>query len=129
MHMDTGVSRARQIEEEQQFLDAMYQRLDADLSASITAHERVMAEPAEGPEELYARDLEVSRIAEHIRQLHSAERSLCFGRIDGVQPGHSVHVGRIGLRTDAGEVLLVDWRGGEGPAPLPPPPASRAGAG
>lgn len=108
--MDTGAGRARQIEEEQRSLDAMYARLDADLSASLSAHERAMVAPVEGPEDLYARDLEVSRLADNIRQLHSAERSLCFGRIDGVQPGQSLHVGRIGLRTNAGELLLVDWR-------------------
>jgi DNA helicase IV len=110
MRMDTGAGRARQIEEEQQSLDVMYARLDANLSASLSAHARAMAAPVEGPEDLYARDLEVSRVADNIRQLRSAERSLCFGRIDGAHQGKSLHVGRIGLRTDAGKLLLVDWR-------------------
>lgn len=88
----------------------MYARLDADVSESLSAHARAMAAPVEGPEELYARDLDVSRLADNIRQLRAAERSLCFGRIDGVQQGESLYVGRIGLRTEAGEPLLVDWR-------------------
>jgi DNA helicase IV len=110
MRSDAGAGKAGQIEEEQRSIDAMYARLDADLSTSMSAHERAMAAPVEGPEDLYARDLEVSRLADTIRQLRSAERSLCFGRIDNAVPGNSLHVGRIGLRTDTGEPMLVDWR-------------------
>lgn len=105
-----GGGRARQIAEEQGWVDAMYARLDADLGASASAHAVAMASPVDGPEDLYARDVEASRLANAIRLLRSAERSLCFGRIDAVRPGESLHVGRIGLRTDDGEVLLVDWR-------------------
>ncbi|MDR6867901.1 DNA helicase IV [Microbacterium resistens] len=112
--MGESVSKAGQIEgqieEEQRSLDAMYARLDADLSARIAARDRALARPVEGPEELSARDFEVSRLADGIRQLRVGERSLCFGRIDGVQAGESWHVGRIGLRTDEGEPLLLDWR-------------------
>ena len=110
MRMDVGASKTRQIEEEQRSIDAMYMHLDADLSGSLSAQARVMATPVEGSEGLYARDLEVSRLADKIRQLRSAERSLCFGRIDNAENGESLHVGRVGLRTDAGELLLVDWR-------------------
>ncbi|WP_243842877.1 MULTISPECIES: AAA family ATPase [unclassified Mumia] len=105
-----GASKAKQIEEEQRSLDAMYARLDADLSGSLSAHARAMAARVEGPEELYERDLEASRLSDKIRQLRSAERSLCFGRIDNAEQSESLHVGRIGLRTDAGEPVLVDWR-------------------
>lgn len=110
MRMDVDTSKARQIEEEQRSIDVMYSHLDADFSGRLSAQGRAMATPVEGPEQLYARDLELSRLAENIRQLRSAERSLCFGRIDNAEQGPSLHVGRIGLRTDAGELLLVDWR-------------------
>ncbi|SEF12114.1 DNA helicase IV [Arthrobacter alpinus] len=108
--MDVDTGKARQIEEEQCSIDEMYQHLDTDLSGRLSDQARAMATPVEGPENHYGRDLEVSRLAENIRQLRSAERSLCFGRIDDAEQRQSLHVGRIGLRTDAGELLLVDWR-------------------
>jgi len=108
--LDNGAGKAGQIEEEQRWIDAMYARLDSDVSRNLSANARAMAAPVDGPEGLYARDAEVSRTADNVRQLRSAERSLCFGRIEGVNSGESLHVGRIGLRTDAGELLLVEWR-------------------
>jgi hypothetical protein len=38
--MPLGFGKAGQIEEEQRSIDAMYARLDADLSTTISAHER-----------------------------------------------------------------------------------------
>ncbi|HWS49659.1 MAG TPA: AAA family ATPase [Microbacterium sp.] len=104
---DTG--KSAQIAVEQRSVDEMYTRLDADVDEALSAQARAMASSAEGPADIYARDLDVSRSAATVRRLRSAERSLCFGRIDA-EDGTTLHVGRIGLRTDAGEPLLVDWR-------------------
>ena len=110
MRLFDNAGKAAQIDEEQRLVDGMYACLDAELSASISAHERALAAPVDGQQDLYARDLEVSRLAETARRLRSAERALCFGRIDDAEHGTSLHVGKLGLRTDAGEALLVDWR-------------------
>lgn len=104
-----GAGNARQVQEEQQAVDAIYARLDADLSEGVAAHARAMAAPLDAAAELSARDAEVARLAGNVRRLRQAERSLCFGRIDDGR-GRSLHVGRIGLRAEAGELLLVDWR-------------------
>lgn len=104
-----SADKARQVDQEQRSLDAMYACLDAEVSTTVAARARAIAAPVDGPEGLSLRDLEVARHAAHLAQLRSAERSLCFGRIDGAGGG-SWHIGRVGLRTDAGDPLLVDWR-------------------
>ncbi|MEU1877973.1 ATP-dependent DNA helicase [Streptosporangium sp. NPDC020072] len=108
--MDTVAGKVGQIADEQRSIEVMYARLDAEEAESVAAREKVMAAPVEGPEGHQARDAEVSRLAGVIGRLRLAERSLCFGRIDGSEGGASLHVGRIGLRSESGEILLVDWR-------------------
>lgn len=105
-----GAVKAEQVGAEQRLIDAMYSRLDAELTGSLSARDRAMSRQVEGPEDLSARDHEVSRLTDRIRQLRSAEQSLCFGRIDDAERGTSVHIGRIGLRAASGDVLLMDWR-------------------
>jgi DNA helicase IV len=108
--MREELGRFGQVDEEQRSVDAIYARLDAEVSAKVAAQEHAMAASVGERSDLYARDLEVSRLTEGIHQLRAAEHSLCFGRIDSSGEGGSLHVGRIGLRTDSGEQLLVDWR-------------------
>ena len=102
--------RVGQVEEEQRSVDAMYALLHAEVSARRAAQDRAVAAPVDGPSERYARDLEVAQLTESIRQLQAAEHSLCFGRIDRSDQSESLHIGRIGLRTEAGNPLLIDWR-------------------
>ncbi|MEU0265699.1 AAA family ATPase [Nocardioides sp. NPDC006303] len=102
--------RVGQVEAEQRSVDAMYALLHNEVSARRAAQERAVAAPVDGASERYARDLEVERLTESIRQLQAAEHSLCFGRIDRSDQGESLHIGRIGLRTEAGNPLLIDWR-------------------
>ncbi|MFC8730855.1 HelD family protein [Luteimicrobium sp. NPDC057192] len=106
--MGEQFGRVGQVAEEQRSIDAMYARLDAEVGAKLAAQERAMAASVGERSDLYARDLEVAQLAGSVGRLRAAEQSLCFGRIDGA--GGSWHVGRVGLRTESGEVLLVDWR-------------------
>ncbi|MGC4935871.1 HelD family protein [Gordonia sp. DT30] len=99
-----------QVDEEQRHVDAMYERLDETVRTERTAHERALAVLVDDPGDRYARDLEVARSAENVRRMHAAERSLCFGRIDTSGHRESLHIGRVGLRTESDELLLVDWR-------------------
>lgn len=108
--MGEQISRVGQVEKEQRSVDAMYALLHNEVSARRAAQERAIAAPVDGPSERYARDLEVAQLSESIRQLQAAEHSLCFGRIDRSDEGESLHVGRIGLRTEDGNPLLIDWR-------------------
>ncbi|MGQ7312732.1 HelD family protein [Microbacterium arabinogalactanolyticum] len=103
------VDKTEQRGSEQRAVERMYARLDAEKSALEAAQARVAASPAEGPESRLARDAELARLSGELGRLRLAERSLCFGRIDS-SAGESMHVGRVGLRTESGEILLVDWR-------------------
>lgn len=108
--MDAVVDKVGQVAQEQHLIDQMYERLDAELLSSVVTRDRMMTSPADDAEAHYARDVEVSRLAGVMRRLRSAEHSLCFGRIDSVDRDSALHVGRIGLRSEEGEILLVDWR-------------------
>ncbi|MFB9532608.1 HelD family protein [Nonomuraea roseola] len=44
-----------------------------------------------------------------LAQLSGVERGLCFGRIDDAD-GVTTYIGRIGLRDDEHESVLIDWR-------------------
>ncbi|MGC5165490.1 HelD family protein [Luteimicrobium sp. DT211] len=108
--MHAQVSRVEQVAEEQRSVDAMYARFDPEVTAKVAAQDRAMAAPVGERSDLYVRDVEVSQVAASLRQLRAADHGLCFGRIDGSDGGEALHVGRIGLRTESGEPLLVDWR-------------------
>lgn len=109
--MDEQVQvRVRQREIEQVAVDAMYDRLDEEAEAMSAARDRALAAGAEDAGDRYAREVEVARLGEGVRRLRAAERSLCFGRIDRAGDDEPLHVGRVGVRTDAGRSLLVDWR-------------------
>jgi DNA helicase IV len=109
MQVDDGLALHidQQIEHERQQVEAMYDRLDVGVGDALASRARVLAAPAEGPQELYARDLEVARLTRTVSELRAADRALCFGRVDSTT-GESLHVGRIGLRSEDGELLLVD---------------------
>ncbi|MGP3533768.1 RNA polymerase recycling motor ATPase HelR [Microbacterium sp. RD1] len=55
------------------------------------------------------RDAEVRRLSGRIRLLERFDIDLCLGRMTLLDGGH-LYIGRAGLRTPAGEVLLIDWR-------------------
>ena len=108
--MGEQVDRVGQVGEEQRAVDAMHALLEAEVSARRAAQERAITAPVDGPGEHHARDLEVARLTESIRQLRAAEHALCFGRIDPSADGAPLHIGRIGLRSESGTPLLIDWR-------------------
>ncbi|PFG29255.1 HelD family protein [Paramicrobacterium agarici] len=107
--VDAVAGKAGQIASEQRSIEVMYARLDQKKADAIVASEEAMAPSIDGAESRWARDDMVRRTAGTLGVLELAERSLCFGRIDSAD-GKALHVGRIGLRSKSGEILLVDWR-------------------
>ena len=103
------VGKAEQLESEQRAVGMMYARLDTERSEHEAARARLIAAQVEGPVARLTKDVELARLNGALRRLQLADRSLCFGRIDS-SAGPSLHVGRIGLRSETGEMLLVDWR-------------------
>nr|WP_245192077.1 UvrD-helicase domain-containing protein [Amycolatopsis azurea] len=94
----TGGGIDREIDREQEYVTALYARLDA---LREEAAERLAA--AEGREAAAVWRAEAAR-------LDAVEQGLCFGRLD-MRDGRCVYIGRLGLFPDeGGEPLLVDWR-------------------
>ncbi|GAB2777508.1 AAA family ATPase [Nocardioides salsibiostraticola] len=103
----------REISHEQEFVDRVYQQLEkAGLAAQRLAregHDRGSLGHEGG---LVERDAMVFQAARRIAQLNAAHEGLVFGRLDlsrdvDAQPRY---VGRLGLRDDAHESMLIDWR-------------------
>ncbi len=104
---------AREIAGEQEFVDRVY----VQLAKSAKAAEQLAREGYDrgrlGHEGgLVERDAMVFQAAKRIAQLDAAHEGLVFGRLD-VRPELSPdprYVGRIGLRDDNHDSLLIDWR-------------------
>lgn len=99
------------LDEEQAYLDALYQRLETEIEKAEQRLSEVRIRPVGGSgrarfeREAFARHLE-DRVA--LLRAHRRD-DLCFGRIDSVA-GDRYYIGRVGLADDDHEPLLVDWR-------------------
>jgi hypothetical protein len=100
----------RQIAIEQQVVDKVYARLEVMREQAKElkreGHGRAAAGPLTG---LVERDAMVLRAAGRMSDLDSQEEGIVFGRID-YDDGDTYHIGRLGVRDEDREPLLVDWR-------------------
>jgi len=103
----------REIATEQEFVDRVYVQMEKSTAAAQQlareGHARGRLEHEGG---LVERDAMVYQAARRIAQLDAAHEGLVFGRLDlrpevDTQPRY---VGRIGLRDDQRDSLLIDWR-------------------
>ena len=101
---------AREVAREQEVLDRALARLEV-LRAQAVVRERDSLALAQAgtPQGLYERDVTALHTAVRRADLDAAGEGLVFGRLDLVE-GTPLHVGRIGLRTDDQEPIVVDWR-------------------
>lgn len=104
---------AREIAAEQTFVDRVYAQLEksADAASQIAreGHDRGRLGHEGG---LVERDAMVFQAAKRIAQLDAAHEGLVFGRLDLRPDVDRVprYIGRIGLRDEDRDSLLVDWR-------------------
>ncbi|GLZ04635.1 DNA helicase [Actinomadura sp. NBRC 104412] len=100
---------------EQEYVTRVYGRLDAERDR---AAEALREGPGQGGGSVLQarveREVTTEEAARRLARLSAVERALCFGRIDhraedGV-PGETYYIGRIGLRDEDREPLLIDWR-------------------
>ncbi|HYG93202.1 MAG TPA: UvrD-helicase domain-containing protein [Nocardioides sp.] len=111
-----GVSltqESREVAQEQAFVDRVYRQLEqagkAAQQLASEGHSRGRLGHEGG---LVERDAMVFQAAKRIAQLDAAHEGLVFGRldlVDDVDP-EPRYVGRIGLRDDNRDSLLIDWR-------------------
>jgi DNA helicase IV len=96
---------------EQEYVAALYARLDAERVWVSKALDAALSDTAKGPEARWLRDATVDTWADRRRRLRLSDTGLCFGRIDTDRDG-PLHIGRIGLTDarDESKALLTDWR-------------------
>ncbi|MGB8651996.1 MAG: hypothetical protein WCD35_15190, partial [Mycobacteriales bacterium] len=101
---------AREVAREQQVVDRAHARLEV-LRAEAAQRER---ESLHGtgtgtPQAVYERDVQALAAAARRVDLDAAGEGLVFGRLDPLE-GPALHIGRLGLRTEDQEPIVVDWR-------------------
>ncbi len=104
---------AREIAREQEYVDTVYAQLEkAAVSAQELAKEGLARGRIGNEGGLVERDAMVFQAARRMATLDAAHEGLVFGRLD-LRPevsGVPRYIGRIGLRDDNYDVLLIDWR-------------------
>ncbi len=104
---------AREVAAEQAFVDRVYRQLEEAGKAAQQLAKEGHSRGRLGHEGgLVERDAMVFQAAKRIAQLDAAQEGLVFGRLDmdaSLDPAPR-YVGRIGLRDDNRDSLLIDWR-------------------
>ncbi|MDP9800264.1 DNA helicase IV [Arcanobacterium wilhelmae] len=104
------MSTKEAITQEQEFVDQAYSALDSERSRYETQLARVRHQGGGGtPGARRERDSFATHYEDNLIRLRNLENRLVLGRLD-LADGSTHHIGRLTLRDDAGEVLLVDWR-------------------
>ncbi|MGH3164602.1 MAG: HelD family protein, partial [Trebonia sp.] len=96
---------------EQEYVTGLYERVDVMRGEASARLALALRQDGGTAQSRLERDAAISRYAEQLARFDAAEDGLCFGRLD-LLTGERRHIGRIGLRDEAGEgePLLVDWR-------------------
>ena len=101
---------AQQIAIEQQIVDKVYARLEVmraqTRELTVEGHRRAASGPLTG---LVERDAMVLGAAAKMSDLDSQEEGIVFGRLD-FDDGDTYRIGRLGVRDEDREPLVVDWR-------------------
>jgi DNA helicase IV len=104
-------SSSGEIDREQQYVSALYERLDAMREQSQHRLAGVLHQSGGTPQARSERESAAALYREQVAQFGAVENGLCFGRLDFHQ-GESRYIGRIGLFDESGDYrpLLLDWR-------------------
>ena len=95
---------------EQAYLTMLYERLDVLQAVTQQRLAEVRLGPtAENDQGWSERESFAQLYQDRTAELDAAERNLCFGRLD-FDDGDRFYIGRLGLRSDDHDQLLVDWR-------------------
>jgi DNA helicase IV len=100
----------RQIAIEQQVVDRVYTRLEVMREQAKRLKEEGHGRATSGPlTGLVERDAMVLRAAARMSDLDAQEEGIVFGRLD-FDDGVTYRIGRLGVRDEDREPLVVDWR-------------------
>ena len=99
-----------EIAAEQAYVDTVYQRLDASADVARSLVKEGFARGHVGNEGgLVERDAMVYQASRRLSALNAAHDGLVFGRLTMLE-GDSRYIGRIGVRDENRDILLIDWR-------------------
>jgi len=103
-------SNAGELAHEQAYVTALYERLDVLRAATAQRLAAVrLGGTTETDQALAERDSLADEYQERGAELETAERNLCFGRLD-FDDGDHLYIGRLTLRSAERDLLLADWR-------------------
>jgi len=103
-------NNAAELAKEQAYLTILYERLDALRTVTAQRLAEVRLGPTAENDQAYSeRESFAELYQDRCAELDAAERNLCFGRLD-FDDGDRFYIGRLGLRSDDYDRLLVDWR-------------------
>lgn len=103
-------ARTQEITSEQEIVDRVYERVEAMRSQTLALAEEGHKRAGTGPKTgLVERDAIVHHAAKQLHSLDAEAEGLVFGRLD-FDDGFSYHIGRLGVRDENREPLLIDWR-------------------
>jgi len=103
-------SSIAELAHEQAYVSVLYERLDALRAATSRRLSAVGLDPtAENDQAWSERESFAQLYRDRSAELDAAERNLCFGRLD-FDDAERLYIGRLGLRNDEHDQLLVDWR-------------------
>jgi DNA helicase IV len=103
-------ARQAEVAREQAYVTMLYDRLDTLRTATRQRLSDVHLGPTAENDQAWAeRDMFAREYRDRAAELDAAERNLCFGRLD-FDDADRFYIGRLGLRSDEHDTLLVDWR-------------------
>ena len=100
----------REVALEQDLVDRALARLEVLRAEAIVRERESLHGTGTGtPQAIFERDVHALAAAARRVDLDAAGEGLVFGRLDVLDDG-ALHIGRMGLRTDDQEPIVVDWR-------------------
>jgi DNA helicase IV len=101
---------SQEIEREQGVVDRALARLEVLRAEAVVRERESLHGIGTGtPQAIFERDVQALAAAARRVDLDAAGEGLVFGRLD-LLDGPVHHIGRLGLRTDDQEPIVVDWR-------------------
>lgn len=108
--MGDSSARSRAIADEQQFVDTAYAALDRQREGYTRRLRDVRTQQdRESPGALSERDSFATHYEDNLIRLRNVENRLVLGRLDFADGVHE-HIGRIGLKNERQDIILLDWR-------------------
>ena len=98
------------ISEDERRFALIAEHLNRELETLESRIAELRRSPAASGEAALSRDSLIHRLSAELRTLSRFDLDMCLGRIIFADTGDIVYIGRIGLRDDDGNPLLVDWR-------------------